>query len=169
MAFLACSMPLRIASGTSCAFPNPAPTDPFPSPTTTTALNRKRRPPLTTLAVLFIAITLSRSSSSSIVFLLSTDHAITVVLRGLKIQSRFPRAVGQRLYPSVVEKPATVKDAIPDADLLEAFCQELPHGSRHLNLFFAAQGISQFFAERGCLSQGSARIVGYGLDIDVRR
>ncbi len=41
---------LRIASGTSFAFPSPVPTCPLASPTTTTALKEKRRPPFTTLA-----------------------------------------------------------------------------------------------------------------------
>src|SRR4030042_6422404 len=86
MFFLAFSMPLRIASGTSWALPRPAPTDPFPSPTTTMALNRKRRPPFTTLAVLFIAITLSRSSNSSI-FLLSNDLSLPYRLSNCRLKT----------------------------------------------------------------------------------
>src|SRR5215813_751367 len=61
----ACSMPLRIASGTSCALPSPYPTCPFPSPATTTALKLKRRPPLTTLLTRLICTTFSLSSSPS--------------------------------------------------------------------------------------------------------
>jgi hypothetical protein len=36
---------LRMASGTSLAFPRPLPTWPFPSPTTTRALTLNRLPP----------------------------------------------------------------------------------------------------------------------------
>lgn len=46
--FLASSTPLRIASGTSAAFPMPTPTWRAWSPTTTRARKLKRRPPLTT-------------------------------------------------------------------------------------------------------------------------
>ena len=49
------------------------------------------------------------------------------------------------------------------------FARSCPTALCHLNLFQAASGASQFFAERGCLSQGSARIIGNGLDIDMRR
>ena len=61
--FLACSTPLRIASGTSPALPIPAPTSPLPSPTTTMALKLKRRPPFTTFETRFTRTT--RSSSLS--------------------------------------------------------------------------------------------------------
>jgi hypothetical protein len=56
--FFACSVPLRIASGTSFALPRPAPTCPL-SPTTTSAENENRRPPLTTLATRLMNTTLS--------------------------------------------------------------------------------------------------------------
>src|SRR5207248_10832314 len=46
--FLASSTPFLIASGTSSAFPRPAPTWPRPSPTTTMAEKLNRRPPFTT-------------------------------------------------------------------------------------------------------------------------
>src|SRR5579883_3396878 len=58
--FLAASTPLRIASGTSPAFPIAKPTRPFRSPTTTSALKLKRFPPLTTLAT-----RLTRTTASS--------------------------------------------------------------------------------------------------------
>ena len=62
MPFLACSMPLRIASGTSFALPRPKPTRPLLSPTTTSALKLKRRPPFTTLATRLMWTTFSFSS-----------------------------------------------------------------------------------------------------------
>src|SRR3990170_2475311 len=61
--FLASSTPLRMASGTSSAFPSPAPTWPRPSPTTTIAEKLNRRPPFTTLDTRLIWTTRSVSSS----------------------------------------------------------------------------------------------------------
>src|SRR6185369_15589533 len=61
----AISPPLRIASATSPALPNPTPTRPRLSPTTTSALKLKRRPPLTTLAERLINTTFSVSSCPS--------------------------------------------------------------------------------------------------------
>src|SRR3989304_5541149 len=55
---------LRIASGTSLAFPIAAPTCPLPSPTTTTAVKWKRRPPFITLATRLMKTTFSESSIS---------------------------------------------------------------------------------------------------------
>src|SRR6266540_3705879 len=60
--FFASSMPFLIASGTSSAFPRPAPTCPRPSPTTTTAEKLKRRPPFTTFDTRLICTTRSVSS-----------------------------------------------------------------------------------------------------------
>jgi len=60
--FFADSTALRMASGTSPAFPSPAPTRPFWSPTTTSALKEKRRPPLTTFATRFRWTTFSVNS-----------------------------------------------------------------------------------------------------------
>ena len=61
--FIASSLPLRIASGISAAFPRPAPTCPLPSPTTTKAVKRKLRPPLTTFVTRLIDTTFSSSSN----------------------------------------------------------------------------------------------------------
>src|SRR5438093_212043 len=63
MLFLASSIPLRIASGTSLALPSPKPTCPLPSPTTTSALKLKRRPPFTTFATRLMWTTFSFSST----------------------------------------------------------------------------------------------------------
>ena len=57
--FLASSIPLRIASGTSPDLPRPKPTVPLPSPTTTRAANLNIRPPLTVFETRLIATTLS--------------------------------------------------------------------------------------------------------------
>ncbi len=62
----AISTPLRIASGTSRALPIPAPTRPFPSPTTIRAENENLRPPFTTLATRFRLTTRSLMSERSL-------------------------------------------------------------------------------------------------------
>ena len=62
--FLASSSALRIASGTSFAFPVQKPTRPFLSPITTRAAKRKRRPPLTTFVTRLIVTTRVSNSFS---------------------------------------------------------------------------------------------------------
>jgi hypothetical protein len=59
---LACSVALRIASGTSLALPLPKPTRPFWSPTTTSAAKPKRLPPFTVLDTRLIATRRSANS-----------------------------------------------------------------------------------------------------------
>ena len=66
MFFLASSMPLRIASGTSAALPRPKPTRPFSSPTTMRAANLKIRPPLTVLLTRFRETSFSVNSLGSL-------------------------------------------------------------------------------------------------------
>jgi hypothetical protein len=61
----ACSVALRIASGTSRALPEPCPTRPLPSPTTTIAAKPNRRPPFTTLATRLMPTSFSTNSLSS--------------------------------------------------------------------------------------------------------
>src|SRR5579883_1836256 len=63
--FLAASTALRIASGTSPAFPIAKPTRPFRSPTTTSALKLKRLPPLTTFATRLTRTTVSSNPELS--------------------------------------------------------------------------------------------------------
>ena len=65
MDFLAASVALRIASGTSLALPWPWPTRPLPSPTTTRAAKPNRRPPFTTLATRLMKTSFSISSGPS--------------------------------------------------------------------------------------------------------
>src|SRR3972149_2266973 len=60
----ACSVALRMASGTSRALPEPKATRPLPSPTTTSAANPNRRPPFTTLATRLMETSFSMVSSS---------------------------------------------------------------------------------------------------------
>ena len=85
----ASSFPLRIASGISVAFPKPAPTWPFPSPTTTKAVNLKLRPPLTTLVTRLIDTTFSVNSK----LLASMRSCLICVLPSLEIQSSFSSCI----------------------------------------------------------------------------
>src|SRR5690606_17574646 len=62
---LACSVALRIASGTSFALPLPKPTRPRWSPTTTSAAKPKRLPPLTVFDTRLIATRRSANSGVS--------------------------------------------------------------------------------------------------------
>ena len=89
-------------------------------------------------------------------------------ITGLKNQSCFPRAVCQSLNPSMIEKPAAVKDHILNTDLLESFRQHHTHRFGRLDLFQTSKGTRQFLAERRCLGQGPPRVIGNGLDIDMR-
>src|SRR5450759_4047900 len=102
---LATSMPLRIASVTSRAFPMPAPTRPFMSPTTTSALNENLRPPLTTLDTRFTRTTRSVRSDRSP---LECGYRDPISL--LEFQACFAGGVRQSLDSAVVEEAAPVED-----------------------------------------------------------
>ena len=111
--FFACSVPLRIASGTSFALPRPAPTWPFWSPTTTSAENEKRRPPLTTLATRLMWTTRSTSSPTS--FMLMAIRSAP-----LELEAGFARGVGERHDAPVIDEPVAVEDDLVDALRLAA-------------------------------------------------
>src|SRR6185312_7956934 len=105
---LATSIPLRMASVTSRAFPIPAPTRPFMSPTTISALNENLRPPLTTLATRLTRTTRSAISDRSPRSLCGYRPPMFLD-NALKLQPCFSRGVGQRLDPSVVQETAAVE------------------------------------------------------------
>src|SRR5688572_13437403 len=106
--FLAISAPLRIASGTSLALPSPAPTRPWPSPTTTSALKLNRRPPLTTLATRLILMT--RSSN-----VIPVGSIFGILVLRLELQAAGSSALSQRLHTSVIEKAAAIEDHLRDS------------------------------------------------------
>src|SRR5438876_3363345 len=132
--FLACSTDLRMASGTSRAFPNPTPTWPWPSPTTTSAVNENRRPPLTTLATRLIATTRSVRSSAlesiraSATQILLSKHVNARLFRFSPCGSSAPsrselepggsRGFRESLDPPVVLVAAPVEDHLDDPALL---------------------------------------------------
>src|SRR5512146_1210404 len=106
-AFLAWSPPLRIASGTSFAFPRPTPTWPAPSPTTTRAEKLKRRPPFTTLATRLMWTTLSWRSRS---FALMGVAIWNLIPFGrLELEPGLARRGGHRLDAAVIVEPVAVE------------------------------------------------------------
>src|SRR5690606_21878072 len=120
--FFACSVPLRIASGTSFALPRPAPTWPLPSPTMTRAEKLNRRPPLTTLAQRLMSTTRSTSSRSfglmGVVRTQYLDGPVRHRRRGgsprLEPQPGFAGAVGHRSHTSVINEPVAVEHHLFD-------------------------------------------------------
>src|SRR5213596_3030497 len=110
---LACSVALRMASGTSRALPAPCPTLPLPSPTTTSAAKPKRRPPFTTLATRLIETSFSTNSPSSRSRSRSrppfSPRAICPGIPLLKRQSALSSAVGECLHSPVIEITAAIK------------------------------------------------------------
>ncbi len=69
----------------------------------------------------------------------------------------------------MIEEPAAVKDHILHTDLLESLRQQHTHRSSGCYLFQTSSGTHEFLAERRCLSEGSPRVIGNGLDIDMCR
>src|SRR5215831_11387270 len=112
----ACSVALRMASGTSRALPAPKPTRPFLSPTTTRAAKPNRRPPFTTFATRLMLTSFSVNSLSS----RSRDcrspsprprrsPCVRAMLTPLKVETAVAGRVGQSFHPAVKEIGAPIK------------------------------------------------------------
>src|SRR5919112_4977608 len=134
--FLASSVALRIASGTSRALPWPKPTRPFLSPTTIRAANEKRRPPFTVAATRLMCTSFSTNSlsrSSSLRLRLRSrppprcwsPRAISVPL---EVQAGFARGVGQGFHPAVIQVAAAIEDDGVDAGGLGALGDQAADG-----------------------------------------
>src|SRR6476661_1332825 len=106
----ACSLPLRIASGTSLALPMPTPTWPLPSPTTISALKLKRRPPFTTFATRLMWMTRSWRSSR-----LFESIGVMLSVRPSETQAALARTVSQGLDSAVIDVAAAVEHHLLDA------------------------------------------------------
>src|SRR5215218_9705726 len=122
--FFASSTPLRIASGTSPAFPSPAPTWPAPSPTTTIALKLKRRPPLTTLATRLIWTTRSSSVSRAGSIRGKTYSSDP----DLEVQAGFARGVREGTHATVIAIAGTVKYDVLDTGVLRPLSEQPADG-----------------------------------------
>src|SRR5256712_10047526 len=167
--FLASSMPLRIASGTSLALPSPKPTCPFWSPTTTSALKLKRRPPLTTFATRLMWMTFSFSS---------TPWAWVMMARGppeersamgpfSELESALARPVGDGAHAAVVEEAVAVEHDLVDPLLAAAPGGQEPHllGGAHVRGLLELR--AQLGRERRDREQRLARAVGDHLHVGV--
>src|SRR6185437_3152646 len=147
MVRFACSVALRIASGTSRALPAPWPTRPLPSPTTTSAAKPKRRPPFTTFATRLMETSFSTNSLSALSFrsrsrpprcsLLFSPRAIPAPL---EIQAGFARGFGQRTDPAVINVRAAIETDIDDARRLGALGDQTADDLRRLDIGAALAG-----------------------------
>src|SRR5215470_14772707 len=121
---LACSVALRIASGTSRALPAPWPTRPLPSPTTTNAAKPNRRPPFTTLATRLMLTSFSTSSTSSRGRSLSRSRSRSrrsvfgplAIANPLEFQAALAGGIGQGLDPTMEHVGAAVEHHLLHAD-----------------------------------------------------
>src|ERR1700712_4851402 len=150
MDFLASSVALRIASGTSRALPWPKPTRPFWSPTTIRAAKENRRPPFTVAATRlmctsFSTMSLSPSSRPRPPPRCSSLRAIWC---SLEIQAGFTRGIRQRLHPTVIKIAAAIEDHVLDAFFHGALGHERADASGCV-LVGALLGLLGAFQRRG--------------------
>src|SRR5438445_6476117 len=138
--FFADSMPLRIACGTSLAFPDPYPTTAaLGSPTTTSAANERFLPPLTTLVTRLMETTWSLSwyepaSSFLITVGILNSHFKSDVefhSPNLELQSRFARGVGQCLDASVIDVTTSIENYFCNPLSLGTFGNRFTHTFCH--------------------------------------
>src|ERR1700730_17056802 len=119
--FLADSIALRMACGTSLALPEPWPTTAADgSPTTTSAANERFLPPLTTLVTRLMATTWSLSwyepaSSFLIIVGILDSRFLRTILDFLELKSRFASSFRERLYAPMIEVAAAIKDNLGHA------------------------------------------------------
>src|SRR5262245_6763721 len=125
--FLAASIPLRIAEGTSLALPIPYPTTfAAGSPTTTRAEKLIFLPPLTTFVTRLIETTCSfRFKELGSIRFSSALNAMP-----LKLQSRFARRVGEGFDTAVIQVTAPVEHGFLQILGLSAFGDQLANGPR---------------------------------------
>ena len=121
--FLASSMPLRIASGTSEALPRPKPTVPLPSPTTTRAANLKIRPPLTVLAYAVERYNVLGELVLTLIVSVKLSHVLPPP--DLKLQAALTGAICELLHAAVVHIAAAVKHDSLNALSLAALGNDL--------------------------------------------
>src|ERR1019366_6381499 len=114
--FLACSMALRMAMGTSRALPIPNPAWPAWSPTTTSAEKLRFLPPLTTLVTRWMATTWSfKLLGLNSMFRRTASVSLRMILDiNLKFQPRFPGRRGQGFHTTVVHVSAAIEHHLLD-------------------------------------------------------
>src|SRR6266849_1257754 len=161
MFFLACSMALRMAMGTSRALPIPKPACPCWSPTTTSAEKLRFLPPLTTLVTRWMATTWSFRLFTLTSIERRTDK---VSLRicfdiGSEFQPRFPRRCGQRCDTAMVLVPATVKHDLLDAGGTGALGDLLPDHLCGRYIASTLHFLACVLVERACRCHGAPAMV----------
>src|SRR5512146_1659777 len=151
--FLASSVALRMASGTSRALPWPKPTRPFWSPTTTSAAKPKRLPPFTTLATRLMCTSLSMNSLSRSRSSRSRLSPPLPPLRSamtfgpLEIQSCLAGSIGERLHAPMVEIAAAVEHDVGDARFQRPLGDELTHGLRRFEVAALLEGALEILVQ----------------------
>src|SRR5271169_6920063 len=137
----ACSVALRMASGTSRALPAPKPTRPFLSPTTTRAAKPKRRPPFTTLAtrLMLTSFSVNSLSSRSRVWRSPSPRprrslCVRAIVRAMltlsEIETALAGGIGQGFDPAVKQIGAPIKHDPLDPRCLGPLGDELSDGAR---------------------------------------
>src|ERR1022692_2409223 len=112
MFFLACSMALRMAMGTSRALPMPKPAWPPWSPMTTSAAKLRFLPPFTTFVTRLMETTWSFrlfALNSTCCRTASVSLRICLDIR-LEFQPRFPCRVGKSFYAAVILVTAPIEN-----------------------------------------------------------
>src|SRR5438034_1198909 len=163
--FLAASMPLRIAMGTSRAFPAPYPTCPPASPTTTRAEKLMFLPPFTTLVTRLIDTTWSFSCNAFGSMRLATqpprDHS--------ELEPALARRIGQSFHPAMVGVTAAVEHGARDTQLLRALGQHLSHAFGCGDVGPVFQVLPHFLIARRNRDERMAAAVVHELRIDMAR
>src|SRR3990172_8218170 len=160
---------LRIASGTSRAFPIAAPTCPAPSPTTTTAVKWKRRPPFITFATRLMKTTFSDSSISEV----STFSRLPMYLPGLDMitssegEASLAGCLRQRLNATVVPEAAAVEHDGLDLLLGGLAGERFAHHLGHLRLLLSVALAAHAGLHVGRRNQRVAAAVVYHLSVDM--
>src|SRR5215468_9779578 len=169
MPFLAFSIPLRIASGTSLALPSPKPTRPALSPTTTSALKLKRRPPFTTFATRLMWTTFSFSSvpRSSTIRLGLLGPLCAMCRLPSELEAALARAVCDRAHAAVIQEAVAIEHHARDALLLAAASREQPHLLGGADVGRLRQLRPELGRERRHRQQRAARFVRHDLHVDV--
>src|SRR5947209_5794267 len=167
MVFLASSVALRMASGTSRALPWPKPTRPFWSPTTIRAANEKRRPPLTVAATRLMWTsfsTISLSPRSSGLFRSRRSRrsppprccSPRAMLFSLEVQAGFAGRFRERLDAPMKNVTAAVEDHVLEALFEGALGNQGADLGRRLPV---SPGHALAGFQRGCGRQGDAQPV----------
>src|SRR2546422_34669 len=163
--FLAASMPLRIAMGTSRAFPAPCPTCPPASPTTTSAEKLMFLPPFTTLVTRLIDTTWSFSCNAFGSMRLATQPPRD----NSELESALARCIGQSFHPAVVGVTAPVEHGARDTQLLGPPGQRLSHGFGCGDVGPVLQGLPHFLIARRNRDERMAAAVVHELRVDMAR